>query len=67
MEEGFGRMDWRFGAPEVRRWSLEGRGGAGCVDMVGGVGLYVESVSVDGIEGWMTDALRIFLACRQVT
>ena len=39
MEEGFGRMDWRLGAPEVRRWSFEGRGGAGWEDIVvGGVG-----------------------------
>ena len=69
MEEGFGRMDCRLGAPEVRRWSFEGRGGAGWEDIVGGVvwDLCVEFVSVDGREGWMTDALRIYLACRQVT
>ena len=37
MEEGLGRIDCRLGAPEVRRWSFEGRGGAGCADMLGGV------------------------------
>lgn len=42
IDEGFGRMDVRFGAVEERRWSGAGRVGAGCADMVKLWGLYVE-------------------------